>query len=147
MLDLIPATIQNKISKDLLQFAKQNIASVGVFPPEIMISFVKNIHEVRNVCAHNNRLIGFRCKSDDKYWADLHTGYYSSEKSVRRDSYSVLVSLRCFLSKAEYGTLYNKVIKCMKRLDNHLHSISSNGILEALGFPKDWHKNTRKIEY
>lgn len=27
-----------------------------------MISFIENIHELRNVCAHNNRLLDFRCR-------------------------------------------------------------------------------------
>lgn len=61
-------SIQNKICKDLMTFIHENIGDLNEhFTPEIMISFIENIHELRNVCAHNNRLLDFRCKADSKY--------------------------------------------------------------------------------
>ncbi len=41
---------QNKICKDLMTFIHENIGDLNEhFTPEIMISFIENIHELRNI--------------------------------------------------------------------------------------------------
>lgn len=109
MVTSLNVRLQNKIAKDLCDFIKQNLSNVTTFPPEVMISFVENINEVRNVCAHNNRLIGFNCRRDSKYWRILHENYQINSDDERRNVYSVFVSMQCFLSKIEYSALHNKI--------------------------------------
>lgn len=85
--------IQNRICKDLLAFAKENIGTLNdKFTPEIMMSFIKNIHELRNVCAHNNRLLEFRCKADSRYFKTLHKKYNIEDNSSRRYAFSFFLS-------------------------------------------------------
>ena len=139
--------IQNAVAKDLMSFIRQHIPKAQIFPPETMLSFVENINDVRNICAHNNRLLGFNCRRDSKYWSSLHDKYNINEKDNRRNVYSVFISLQCFLSVSEYGTMHNKIRKELCRLDNRLETISINDILDKLGFPNNWHKNTNKITY
>ena len=132
--------LQNKIAKDLCDFIKQNLSRVATFPPEVMISFVENINEVRNICAHNNRLIGFNCRRDSKYWGTLHENFGITPNDERRNAYSVFISTQCFLSKTEYSALHNKIRKLTNvHLEKHLKSITPNEIMYKLGFPKDWH--------
>ena len=138
-------TIQNSVARDTCAFIQQNITTVSTFPPEVMMSFVDNINEVRNICAHNNRLLGYSCKSDSKYWHDLHSLYGIENHDNRRNVYSVFLSLQCFLSRTEYATLNNKFRKSMHILTNHLRSIDINTVLKELGFPDDWHVNNRRI--
>ena len=138
-------TIQNSVARDTCAFIQQNITTVSTFPPEVMMRFVDNINEVRNICAHNNRLLGYSCKSDSKYWHDLHSLYGIENHDNRRNVYSVFLSLQCFLSRTEYATLNNKFRKSMHILANHLRSIDINTVLKELGFPDDWHVNNRRI--
>lgn len=80
LIKFLPHKIQNKIAEDLISFINDNLSNelscVHVqFTPEILNSFIKNIHEIRNVCAHNNRLLAFKCRSDSIYFEPLHTKF------------------------------------------------------------------------
>ncbi|MGI1818562.1 Abi family protein [Lactobacillus johnsonii] len=132
-------SIQNKICRDLMEFIQENIGNVNEhFSPEIMISFIENIHELRNVCAHNNRLLDFRCKADSKYFRPLHKKSNIEDNSSRRYAYSVFVSMQCFLSQTEFKILSNTIRKRMNLLKNHLNSIEIEEILNLLRFPSEW---------
>lgn len=131
--------IQNKICKDLMGFINENIGEIKEhFTPEIMISFMENIHELRNICAHNNRLLGFRCKADSRYFATLHHLSGIENGDYRRYVYSVFVSMQCFLSRTEFKVLNNSIRKNLKSLENHLNSVNNREILSLLRFPNDW---------
>lgn len=136
--------IQNKVCKDLLNFINENIGEFDEkFTPEIMISFVENIHELRNICAHNNRLLDSRCRADSKYFLPLHDFWKIRNNSSRRYTYSTFISMQCFLSKAEFEILSNTIRKRLNFLNNHLNSIDIKVILNSMKFPEDWLKRPR----
>lgn len=132
-------TIQNKIARDIMDFTIQNLPDIKLFPPENMIDLLANLNELRNICAHNNRMIGFKCRRDSRYWPELHDRYNLSHRSERRDVYSLYISLQCFLSETEFSFLHNTVRKRMRTLSNGLQSINMNHILNLLGYPDNWH--------
>lgn len=138
-------SVQNKVAHDCMIFISEHIQNPGQFTPATMISFVKNIHSIRNVCAHGNRLIGHLCPSDDRYWAPLHNKYSIDANMPRNTTYSVFISLQCFLNRIEYATLHNSVLKLTKKLAPKLSSIHINDILSKLGFPQNWHLHTTRI--
>ena len=137
--------IQNSVAKDLTGFIRQHIQNPSTFPPEVMLAFLANINEMRNVCAHNNRLVGFRCRRDDKYWSPLHQSHNIPPNGNRRDAYSIYLALQCFLSSTEYNILHNTLRKRMNYVSLRLHSITLNDILNELGFPDDWNKSVSKM--
>lgn len=139
LIELSSPPVKGNITKDINGFLKDNIPTVNMrLSAKIMISFINNIHEIRNVCAHNNRLLDFSCKSDSLLFSPLHLPYGIDQHSKRRQLYSTLISLQCFLSKTEYAVLHNTIIKRIKYLNNNLNTIDSNKILSSLGFPKDF---------
>lgn len=141
LIKCVPTSIQNEIARDLTQFIKSNNPDFNTqFPPANMLSLIKNIHEVRNLCAHNKRLIYFNCRSDSMYYAPLHDQYKISSNDHRRDIYTTFISLQCFISRVEYAKLNNSIRKRMNVLKNHLHSIDVNNILNLLGFPDNWNE-------
>ena len=131
--------------KMLDSFIREHVNTDESFSPEIMLSFIENINDVRNICAHNNRLLGYNCRHDSKYWAPLHSIYGIAKNDSRRSIFSVLILLRCFLSKTEYATLHNRILEESKRLNNRLKSICPNEILKQLGFPENWQTKTEKV--
>lgn len=135
----LPLSLQNNIAKNLCSFISEKICMNAPFSPEIMISFTENIRQIRNICAHNNRLLDSKCKSDIKYYPDLHSIYGITHNSQKNDVYNVFIILQCFLSKIQYAQLYNTIKKRMKRLENKLNIIDVNRILKSLGFPNNWH--------
>lgn len=107
-----------------------------------MNSFIKNIHETRNICAHNKRLLNFECRSDSVYYKPFHEfNHISHEHGARKSVYTTFISLQCFLSKTEFCILNNTLRKRIRHLNHKLSSISVNVILASLGFPNDWHLN------
>ena len=140
-------SLQNDISKDFCDFISQNIeGKIAVFPPETLNSFLVNINEIRNICAHNNRIIDYKCHQKVKYWEILHDKYQIIEDN-RNSVYSVFVSLQCFISNTEYAVLHNSIRKRINILSNQLKSISVNKILSKLGFPEDWHIKEKKFKH
>lgn len=136
----LPNQILNKIAADLNPFFMEN--NNGIYPghsltPAIMLSYMKNILEIRNVCAHNKRLIEFNCHEDAKYFSLLHDQYNIGSRDQRRNFYNTFIVMQCFLSKTEFGILNNTLRKQFKNLNNHLNTISINDIFDKMGFPRD----------
>lgn len=144
MITDVGTDLQNAVAKDMMDFVNLWIPDAKKFPPEIMLSFMGNINAVRNVCAHNNRLLGFSCYQNCKYWEPLHDSHHVKNM---RSVYSVFITLQCFLTKTEYGTLHNTIRKRMNRLSHCLYSITLNEVLQTLGFPDNWNQNENKIKY
>lgn len=146
MISSTKTQLQNKIAHDMESFICQNIQQTDLFPPETMLSFIENLNDVRNICAHNNRLIDFKCRRDSKYWEPLHNVYSLSANDYRNNIYCVMLSAQCFLSHTEYAFLHNSIRKRMiTYLKNHIKTIPYNTILQTLGYPQDWPDNIPKI--
>lgn len=142
----LPTSLQNKIAKDLVSFLKTNNPNfTGVFPPETMISFLKNINQTRNVCAHNNRLLNYNCAANSVYFAPIHDDFNLQDDDSRKSVYSTVVSLQCFISGEEFNRLWNTLRKKVRKLENKLKSVDINIINATLGFPDDWHCNEPRI--
>ncbi len=140
LIKISPVKIQNEIARDMSDFIRKNNPTFhDNFQPAIMLSFIKNIHEVRNLCAHNKRLIYFKCRSDSMYFPFIHDQYHINAEDNRKNIYTTFISLQCFISNTEYSKLNNTLRKRMKKiLFNHIHTIDPNDILGKLGFPTNW---------
>lgn len=145
ILKTLPISLQDTIAKKLYSFICEHIKININFTPAILISFVENIGEVRNVCAHDNRLFGFKCKNSVKYYKDLHSKYGINNSCAKSSPYHVFIILQCFLSQSEYGKLHNTLLARLKTLERRLHTVKINVFLDALGFPDNWHRITPKL--
>lgn len=141
-------TIQNNVAKDCISFIKSNNSEFdNIFPPKAMLSFIKNIRETRNICAHNNRLIGFKCHGDIIYFHPIFDQYGDFPKNgSRRNFYTTMLSMQCFLSSIEYSQLHNSIRKRFNRLRNKVNPTTVSQIEKDLGFPPDWSTNTKILE-
>lgn len=139
-------SLKNEIAKSMITFMSDNqVSTKNNFTTQILDSFINNINELRNTCAHNNRLLGFKCRADAKFYSGLHNKHDISEDTARKDFYSTFITLQCFTSKTEFAKLHNAILKSFKNLDKKISSIQMNNILVEYGFPNDWHKNTPKL--
>lgn len=140
IIENLPTSLQNDIARELASFIKSNVPDFNnVFPPETLISFLKNINEVRNKCAHNNRLLNFKCRSNSTFWEIIHNEEILMGDDSRKTVYSTIISLQCFISGAKFSILLDTLRKKVKKLEEKLHSIDINVINQSLGFPDDWH--------
>lgn len=143
MIRVLPDKVQNIIARNLITFIKDNNPTLDkiVFTPKVMISFLNNIHEVRNICAHNGRLIYFKCRSDATYYPLIHMKYSIDKNDERRSVYATFILMECFLTRTEFAILNNTIRKRMRRLRSHIYSISVNDVIGLLGFPEGWYDN------
>ncbi|MEY8463304.1 Abi family protein [Streptococcus merionis] len=140
-------SFKNEVASRFFTFIKENFNPCSMpFTSEIMTSFLDNICEIRNICAHNNRLYDFQCKANTKYYQPLHSIYGISTRQSRKSVYETFITMQCFLTNTEYKTLHNSLVNRFRSLDNALSTISINKLLKSLGFPDDWHTNTGKIK-
>ena len=133
-------SIQNRIAKDFSVFLIENLElKKCLLQPKQLISYLNNIVELRNIVAHNNRVLSFKCRQNTVYNDELHSKYDIDKNSPRQDVYNVFLVLQCFLSKNQYGQIYNTIRKRAWVLKKGLNTISCNDILSSLGFPNNWY--------
>lgn len=146
LLKVLPNSLQDKISKMLYSFICEHIKINKTFTRAMLITFVENIGEIRNVCAHDNRLFSFKCRKSVKYYPDLHSNYGISNYSYAKSSpYHVFLVLQCFLSSIEYAKPHNTLLSRFKTFEKHLHTVPIDLFLSELGFPTNWHKTTARL--
>lgn len=135
----LPITIQNKIAKDFSSFLNENLGTNNQkLQPHELISFLNNIVELRNIVAHNNKVLGFKCKNNTTYINTLHSKCGIQANNQRQDVYNVFIVMQALLTKNQYAQLNNTIRKRARTLNKELKTISCNVILSSLGFPTDW---------
>jgi abortive infection bacteriophage resistance protein len=100
--------------------------------------FLVNIHELRNILAHNNKLLGYMCKNNPPHCSTLHGNYGILPTEQRQDVFNIIVLMRIFLTANQYAILNNTIRKRAKTLRHSLHSISIEPIMLSLGFGNNW---------
>lgn len=138
-------SLKNKVAMDFSYFLADNLNLDKIqLTPTNLISYLENVLELRNIVAHNNRLLGFTCKGHVHYLEKLHCQYHITHNSQKQDIYNVFIVMQCLLSKNQYTLLHNSLLKRIKYLNKKLSTIDTNIILNSLGFPENWY-NTNQI--
>ena len=130
---------QNKIAKIFSQYLRGNLNIENtIVTPTHILSYLNNICEVRNIVAHGNKFLGFKCKNNTLYLPELHSFYEIHPDSPRQDVYNVFITMNMFLEKHQFAIMNNSLRKRAQQLSKHVKSINHNYILSSLGFPQDW---------
>lgn len=139
--ELMKQSDQNKIAKRFSDFSNKALNTTTVhLDSKKLLSYLKNIHEIRNITAHSNKFIGFKCKENAHYLNELHSLYNIGNNDSKQDVFNVFVTMRIFLALSNFTTFNNSIRKRMVHLSKNVNSIDVNEIFEKLGFPYDWYK-------
>lgn len=137
-------SLKNKVAKDFSYFLADNLNVETIqLTSDDLISFIGNIIELRNVVAHNNKLLGFRCKGHVHYLSQLHDKYSITNISNKQNVYNVFIVMQAMLSKNQYALLHNTLLKRTNYLRSRLKTINVNVILNSLGFPNNWYETPK----
>lgn len=132
-------SLKNNIARDFSVFLADNLEIDSIqLTSSDLISFIENLIDLRNIVAHNNKLLGFKCKGHVHYIPELHDRYSISNKSSKQDVYNVFIAMQALLSKNQYALLYNTLLKRTNYLKPRLKTIDISVILDCLGFPSNW---------
>lgn len=139
--------VQNKIAKDFSDFLNDNLETKNIrLQPAQLISFLDNVVELRNIVAHNNRVLGYKCRNNTQYLKILHSQYNICSNQQRQDVYNVFIIMQSLLSKNQYAQLHNTILSRTKNLHRKLSTISCNDILISLGFPNNWFQSKKLVQ-
>lgn len=140
--------LKDLIARDLSSFLKDNIENITNKPSNqiisgnTLVSILKNILEIRNITAHNNKIFYYTCRDN----LPKQNWFIFSDNRTRQSVYYAFQSLQCLLSRVQYATLHNTILSRSNRLDNKMHTITSSEINSSLGFPTNWQINTSKLK-
>lgn len=122
--------VKNHINNNLSTGNKIIRLNVAVFS-----SILENIRQIRNVVAHNNRLINFKCKNNIKYINGLHN---QDKRKSRQTVYSTILTFKCFLDTNKYTNLENRLSSLVENFYNSMDNKNhATRVLDSLGFPKE----------
>lgn len=122
--------VKNHINKNLSTIDKIVRLDVKVFS-----AILENIRQIRNIVAHNNRLISFKCKRNIKHIAEIHN---QDKRESRQTVYSTILTFKCFLDVEKYNNLENSLITLVKDFYNCMgNKTHATKVLRSLGFPDE----------
>lgn len=139
--------LKNKIAKDFSVFLADNLKLDSVqLTSSNLISYLENVIDLRNIVAHNNKLLGFKCKGHVRYLSALHDKYSITNNSIKQDVYNVFIAMQALLSKNQYALLHNTLKKRTNYLRMRLKTIQIDVILNCLGFPTNWYETPKILQ-
>ena len=94
---------------------------------------------MRNICAHDNRLITWKLQENITYLPQLFDYYKIYEKDDKKSLYAVYLACKPFLGNSQFNTLKHTLKKRCQNLARKLHSIDINTVYDIMGFPHDWY--------
>ncbi len=116
----------------LKQSDRQIIAKKFKISDVLLKQILRCLTNVRNICAHNDRLFCYRDKYTIKF-KEININYKS--KNNLTNLYMMIKSMQNILDKRQYNSLIISIEKEIKKLDKKLNSISVKNILRVMGYP------------
>ena len=122
---------------------KKGISNSYNIDEEEFAIYLNLLSNFRNICAHEDILYDHRTQrsiSDTEYHYKLdipkdEEGIY---KYGKNDLYAMTIVLKQMLSESEFIDFIREVEYEISLLDSRLHTVSSNSILNRIGFPDNW---------
>lgn len=132
--------VRNKVAKRLYEYMCENTnnAAYTRLDPNTVDTVLHCINDLRNCCAHNNKLWDFKTRDSIPFITPIYETV-SSSGNTRSDCFSIFLSLQLMLSCGDFKNLNNTIRKRMRTAKNKIHSININIVLKKYGFPDGWH--------
>lgn len=116
----------------LKQSDRQIIAKKFKISDALLKQILKCLTNVRNICAHNDRLFCYRDKYTLKF-KEIDTNYVIKDNLT--NLYMMIRAMQIILDKWQYNSLVKAIEKEIKKLDNKLNSVDIKNILRIMGYP------------
>ena len=116
----------------LKQRDRQIIAKRFKISDILLKQILKCLTNIRNICAHNDRLFCYRDKYTLKF-KEIDSNYVIKDNLT--NLYMMIRAMQIILDKRQYNSLARTVEKEINKLNNKLKSININNILRIMGYP------------
>lgn len=132
----IPTKIKNKVNRDLSYFVTENKKGKisNFINTNTIYLVIENVHSVRNIAAHNNMILNYKCEYDIPYNFDIHDEYNVRNIDNKQDIFNVFISFKYFLEKKQYDNIHNKFRKAINTLKKNIDNNHYISVINAIGF-------------
>lgn len=136
MYSFFTTSIQSKISTNYPEVSERE-----------MMQYLRVLTHFRNVCAHNERLLSFRCRLDIPDTV-LHKKMKISQTGThydygKNDLFAIVIALRFLLNHEEFIEFKRDLSQLISQLMKQSESLTKETLLEEMGFPENWNNITR----
>lgn len=132
----LPTEIKKKVNKDLAYFVsdnKQAKLSQYINNNAVYLT-IENIRQIRNISAHNNMLLNYKCEYNTPYNEDIHKIYNIKNNDTRQNVFSVFVSFQYFLEKSQFNNVHNRFRKAINKLKIAINEEYFKKVMSSIGF-------------
>ena len=123
---------------------QQSVSREFGIQESLLTNFLQYLTDIRNISAHGNRLYCYRTKhplSDTPLHANLPITRGPGEYMYgKRDLFAACIALRYLTSNNDSEKLVDEINININELRPHLHTISTDDVLNEMGFPENWWK-------
>lgn len=132
----LPTGIKDNVNKDLAYFVSDNKQDklTNYINSNIIYLTIENIRQVRNIVAHNNMLLKYKCEYDTPYNADIHHVYNIKNSDNRQDVFNVFVSFQYFLEREQFNNIHNNFSQAINRLKKDINQKYFKDVMNSIGF-------------
>ena len=116
----------------LKQSDRQIIAKRFKISDILLKQILRCLTNIRNICAHNDRLFCYRDKYTLKF-KEIDSNYVIKDNLT--NLYMMIRAMQIVLDKKQYNSLVKAIKKEINQLDNKLNSIDIKNILRIMGYP------------
>lgn len=122
---------------------KTKVSRIFNIQPHEMENYLKYLTDIRNFCAHGNRLYCYRSEkkmlNDTPYHANLNIPTYHGKYVLgKNDLFAAVIALRILLSNNDYSRLKAKLKKSIHQASRNIKTLTKEDILNIMGFPANW---------
>ncbi len=129
----------------LMKQAEQvNISRKYNLLKETLSRYMKVLSEVRNVCAHDERLYNIVLSKeseirDTRYHVSLGVPIVNTKYSCgKKDFFAILITLKEILKKREFTKLVSDIDTELNKISTKLRSVSIIDLMAKMGLPSNW---------
>lgn len=138
--NLLPDKIKNDVAKELAKFVKDNLSTTSIkdIHFNVIQKGLENLTELRNITAHNNKMLETTLKNDLPFYADIHTPLNILNSDNRQSIYNSILYLKFFINYNQYAKINNTIRKRMNNLRGKIKNHSyTNKLFSSIGLPNE----------
>ncbi|NLW52685.1 MAG: Abi family protein [Tissierellia bacterium] len=125
-----------EVANDFTKFLTDNIPEAkGYYLTQRQFeSVIKNIKEIRNVCAHDNLILSYKCEDDIVDIAPIHDKYGIEKNDDKKDLFNVYIVMQILLTKDQFRDLSNLIRAQIEELRKLINKKAFDKVMESIGF-------------
>lgn len=129
-----------EIADEFERFVEENIEEDIRFrlSPRILKSFLENAKELRNICAHDNLILGYTFELENIYYRPIHDIWQREENEKRNQLFDTFLILQALLPKDQFNSINQSMLKRINRLRERIPKNAFIKVMDSIGFPIDY---------